>query len=72
MGQSIQERNRNNRIKDLMSKKATPLVLDNGKKTTTWNVNKILEDRQKLVEFAESQKIDRKKYWQELQDSINR
>jgi hypothetical protein len=64
--ETLQERRRNNRIKELMSKKQNPLVLIEQDKKSGWNVNKVLEDRDRVTDFAIQQKQERKDYWQDL------
>lgn len=64
--ETLQERRRNNRIKELMSKKHNPLVLIEQDKKSGWNVNKVLEDRDRITDFAIQQKQERKEYWQDL------
>jgi len=64
--ETLQERRRNQRIKELMSKKQNPLVLIEQDKKSGWNVNKVLEDRDRITDFAIQQKQERKDYWQDL------
>jgi hypothetical protein len=64
--ETLLERKRNNRIKELMSKKQNPLVLIEQDKKSGWNVNKVLEDRDRITDFAIQQKQERKDYWQDL------
>jgi len=64
--ETLEERKRNNRIKELMSKKQNPLVLIEQDKKSGWNVNKVLEDRDRITDFAIQQKQERKDYWQDL------
>lgn len=64
--ETIAERSRNNRIKELMAKKNNPLVVMNNDKKSGWSVNKILEDRQRITEFAVQQREERKNYWKDL------
>jgi hypothetical protein len=64
--QSMGERNRNNRIKELMAKKNDPLLVIEDDKKSVWNVNKVLEDRDRIIDFAIQQKEERKDYWKDL------
>jgi hypothetical protein len=62
MGEQI----RNHRVKELMAKKNNPLLVIEDDKKSVWNVNKVLEERDRITDFAIQQKEERKDYWKDL------
>lgn len=74
MGKTIQELRRDQRVRELMSKKKfSPLQIQEGEQTKDWEVKKILIDPvEKYVQETEFLKQERKQFWSELSDSLYR
>lgn len=66
--ESLQERKRNQRVRELMSKKENqPLILVEDTKVKEWNIKQTLSQQvDKVVEYNQLLKQERKEYWQKL------
>lgn len=66
--ESLQERKRNQRVKELMSKKTyQPLIVLEDTKVKEWNVKQTLSQQiDQIVDYNQSLKQERREHWQKL------